>query len=136
MADEATPAQSAAHDEPKRRILIADDNVDAAQSLAMLLELNGHEIRTAHDGLEALHVAESFRPEIAFLDIGMPGLTGYELAQRIRAQAWGARVALVAITGWGHDEDKRRAAAAGFDHHLTKPVSVQQVREIVSGAAY
>jgi signal transduction histidine kinase/CheY-like chemotaxis protein len=107
---------------PVRRVLVADDNRDAAASLAMLLEIAGHEVRTAHDGQEALALAASFRPDLLLLDIGMPRLNGYEVAERIRQQPWGAAMRLIAVTGWGQDEDKRRSAEAGFDDHLTKPI--------------
>jgi PAS domain S-box-containing protein len=104
------------------RILVVDDNRDAADSLAMMLRLLGHDIQTAHDGLEAVQAAASFRPEIVLLDIGLPKLNGYEAARHIRAQPWGGHMALIALTGWGQEEDKRRSLEAGFDHHLTKPV--------------
>jgi PAS domain S-box-containing protein len=104
------------------RILIADDNRDGADSLAMLLKLSGHEVQTAHTGLDALQMAAKHRPHIAILDIGMPGLSGYEVAQQIRREAWGAHMKLIAVTGWGQADDKYKAQRAGFDHHLTKPV--------------
>jgi CheY-like chemotaxis protein len=107
---------------PRRRILVADDNRDAADSLAMILRLAGHEVHAAHDGREAVEAAAWFRPDVALLDIGMPKLNGYEACRRIREQPWGMNIVLVAITGWGQEEDKRRASEAGFDHHLTKPV--------------
>jgi CheY-like chemotaxis protein/two-component sensor histidine kinase len=106
------------------RILVADDNRDAAASLATLLQLDGHEITVANDGRHALAAAESFRPHIALLDIGMPKLNGYEVARHVRAEAWGKSVVLVAVTGWGQSEDKRRAFEAGFDHHFTKPLDL------------
>ena len=105
-----------------RRILIADDNRDGAETLGLVLELYDHEIRIAHSGEEALKIAAEWRPEVCVLDIGMPDLSGYEIAQRIRREAWGAQMILIALTGWGQDSDKRRSAAAGFDHHCTKPV--------------
>ncbi len=105
-----------------RRILLADDNADALESLATLLELNGHEVYRASDGEVALQAAERYRPEIALLDIGMPRLDGYELARRIRCSEWGRAITLVALTGWGQESDRQRAHAAGFDAHLTKPV--------------
>jgi signal transduction histidine kinase len=105
----------------QRRILVADDNTDAGESLAMLLRLDGHEVDLAINGTEAFAVFERTRPEVAILDIGMPGLSGYEVAQRIRANGH-TEVLLIAVTGWGQDADKARAAAAGFDHHFTKPV--------------
>lgn len=110
-------APSSAH-----RILVVDDNRDAAEMLAELLILSGNELRLAHDGLEALEVSDDFRPDVVLLDIGLPGMNGYEVARKIREQTWGERIVLVALTGWGQDEDKRRSRDAGFDHHLTKPV--------------
>ena len=106
------------------RILVADDNRDAAASLATLLALDGHEISVAHDGSVAVEAAETFRPDIALLDIGMPKLNGYEVAQRIRAAPWGQSMLLIAVTGWGQSEDKRRALEAGFNHHFTKPLDL------------
>jgi PAS domain S-box-containing protein len=105
-----------------RRILVVDDNVDAADSMGQLLELLGNEVRTANDGEAGIAVAEAFRPEVVFMDIGMPKLNGHEACRRIRAQPWGKGMVLVALTGWGQDEDRRKTAAAGFDHHLVKPV--------------
>ena len=105
-----------------RRLLLADDNRDALVSLAMLLEMDGHEVATASDGEEALEVAARFKPDVVLLDIGMPKLNGYEVAQRLRSE-YGDALTLIAVSGWGQVEDKRRAAAAGFDHHLTKPVN-------------
>ncbi|MFO0799393.1 MAG: response regulator [Gemmataceae bacterium] len=106
----------------RRKVLVADDNTDAAESLATLLELMGNDVRTAADGVKAVEVAEEFRPDVAVLDIGMPRLDGHGVARRIRAAAWGKQVALIALTGWGQAEDRRRTAEAGFDLHLTKPV--------------
>jgi PAS domain S-box-containing protein len=104
------------------KILIADDNNDAAESLAMLLRLDGHEVRVAHDGREATTVAQVFRPHVALLDLGMPQLNGFETARAIRCQPWGRSITLVALTGWGQEKDKQQAVAAGFDHHFVKPV--------------
>ena len=106
-------------------MLIADDNQDGAESLAMLLRLSGNEVFVAHTGTDALELAWRERPHVAILDIGMPGLSGYEVAESIRREAWGARVTMIAVTGWGQDDDKRRAQVAGFDHHLTKPVDLE-----------
>ena len=117
LARSETPAHVA-------RILVADDNRDAAASLATLLQLDGHEITVANDGRSALAAAESFRPHVAMLDIGMPKLNGYEVARQIRAEPWGRTAVLVAVTGWGQSEDKRRAFEAGFDHHFTKPLDL------------
>jgi CheY-like chemotaxis protein len=96
--------------------------VDAAESLAMMLSVSGHEVRVAHDGQAAVEAAEAFRPDVILLDIGMPRLNGYEAARVIRGRDWGRGVALIALTGWGQDDDRRRAEDAGFDHHFTKPV--------------
>lgn len=106
----------------RRRILVVDDNRDAASSLAMMLTMMGNETQTAHDGLEALEVAVAFRPDVILLDIGMPRLNGYDAARRIRQEAWGKNVVLVALTGWGQEEDRRRSEEAGFDNHMIKPV--------------
>jgi CheY-like chemotaxis protein len=103
-------------------VLVADDNVDAAMSLDILLTHAGHEVREAHDGPSALALAQAFRPHVAILDIGMPGLTGYEVAERIRREPWGRTMLLIALTGWGQPADKQRAHSAGFDHHVTKPI--------------
>jgi CheY-like chemotaxis protein len=105
-----------------RRVLIADDNRDGAESLAMLVRFSGHQVFLAHTGVDAFQMAESHRPHIAVLDIGMPGLDGYEVAQKIRDEPWGVHMILIALTGWGQEGDQRRAQRAGFDHHLTKPV--------------
>ena len=106
----------------KHHVLIVDDNRDAASSLAMLLELDGHRTVVAHDGPTAVEAAEQHRPDVVLLDIGLPGLNGYEVAKRIRRQPWGAAVTLIALTGWGQAEDRRRSQEAGFDAHLVKPV--------------
>lgn len=106
----------------KGRILVVDDLRDTADSMATLLQMMGHETRTAYDGLEAVQTAAAFRPQVVLLDIGLPRMNGYETAQQIRREPWGRNVALIALTGWGQEEDKQRAFDAGFDHHLTKPV--------------
>jgi PAS domain S-box-containing protein len=122
-----------------RRILVADDNRDAADSLAMMLRFAGHEVHTAHDGQEAVEAAAWFRPDVALLDIGMPKLNGLEACRHIREQPWSKNVVLVAITGWGQEEDKRRAIDAGFDDHLTKPVDpaalMQLLADVETGTA-
>ena len=104
------------------RILVVDDNRDAAASLALLLKISGNETQTAYDGLEAIDVAASFRPDVVLLDIGLPKLSGYEVCRRIRQQAWGKDMVLVALTGWAQEDDRRQSKAAGFDHHMVKPV--------------
>ena len=117
------------------RILVVDDNKDAAQSLALLLELRGHHVKTAHDGANALLLAPGFLPKIILLDIGLPDSNGYEMARRIREQAWGRNVLLVALTGWGQNRDKIAATQAGFDHHLTKPLVLHDLIAILDRAA-
>ena len=112
------------------RILVADDLRDSADSLAKLLQLMGHSVEVAYDGEEALRVAESFRPEVALLDIGMPGLNGFEVCRRMRAQPWGSRMTLIAQTGWGQEEDRRRTREAGFDHHVVKPIDPGALGEL------
>jgi PAS domain S-box-containing protein len=113
------------------RILVVDDNRDSAESLAMLLRLLGHDVRTAYDGRLALQLAAAYRPDVALLDIGLPGLTGLEVCQRLRADPDLKRVVAVALTGYGLDEDKRRSGEAGFDAHLTKPVDIEALQELL-----
>jgi PAS domain S-box-containing protein len=117
----------------RRRILVVDDNKDAAESLAMLLQMTGSVVKTAFDGPDALDALDAFDPEIVLLDIGMPGMDGYEVARRMRARARGKDVMLVALTGWGQAEDKRRALEAGFDLHLTKPVDPATLYSVLGG---
>jgi PAS domain S-box-containing protein len=113
------------------RILVADDNRDAADTCAALLELSGHHVQTAYCGRQALELAESFRPHAMLLDIGLPDLSGYDLAKHIRDSSWGRRTLLIAVTGWGQNEDRRRAHEAGFDHHLAKPVAAEAIESIL-----
>jgi PAS domain S-box-containing protein len=113
------------------RILIADDNRDAADSLALCLSLDGHDVRAAYDGMAALNLASQFQPELALLDLGMPRMDGLAVARQLRAKSWGRSVRLVAVTGWGQGEDKRRALAAGFDDHLTKPIDVSDLQRFL-----
>ncbi len=115
------------------RLLVVDDNQDAANSLAMLLRLQGHEVRVAHDGPAALEMVDVYRPEMVFLDIGMPGMDGYEVARRLRRQPGLESVRLAALTGWGQQEDRRRTAEAGFDHHLVKPVEPAALEGLLAG---
>ena len=116
------------------RVLVADDNPDAAEMMLLMLQFNGHDVRVAADGLQAIALAEEFEPQIAFLDIGMPHMDGYEAARAIRDRL-GPRVTLVALTGWGQDEDKRRAREAGFDHHLTKPPEPEMLERLIASCA-
>lgn len=108
---------------PPRRILVVDDNRDSADSLALLLNLQGHEVRAVYDGLSAVHTAERFAPDVVLLDRGLPILDGMEACRRIREKPWGRNMVIVALTGWGQDEDRRKSKEAGFDEHLVKPVS-------------
>jgi PAS domain S-box-containing protein len=116
------------------RVLLAEDNADAAEMMRVMLTFGGHDVCVARDGVEAVAIAETFDPQIAFLDIGMPRMDGYEAARRIRARL-GSRIMLVALTGWGQDEDKRLSREAGFDHHLTKPPEPDVVEELIARCA-
>ena len=116
-----------------RRVLVVDDNTDAADSLAMLLQVRGDEVRVAYDGEEALFAEQEFKPDVLLLDIGMPKLSGYDVARRVR-DARGPDVFIVAITGWGQEEDRQRAREAGFDHHFTKPVDYAVLLELIDKA--
>jgi signal transduction histidine kinase/CheY-like chemotaxis protein len=117
---------------PGRRVMVADDNRDAADSLAMLLELAEHEVRVAYSGRAALTLAQTFRPEVAFIDIGMPGCSGYEVAQELRREPWGVGICLVALTGWGQDDDRQHSKDAGFDRHMTKPVDPEALDTLLT----
>jgi CheY-like chemotaxis protein len=116
----------------RHRILVADDNADSAESLALLLTLRGSEVRIARDGWEAVAAAAAFGPDVALLDIGMPRLNGYEAARRIREQGRGEPMVLIALTGWGQDEDRQRSTAAGFDFHLVKPVDFVTLEQLLA----
>jgi PAS domain S-box-containing protein len=126
------PAAEPAAPQARRRILVADDNEDSADSLAMLLKLQGHEVATAYDGEAALAAADAMRPDVALLDIGMPKLDGFELCRRIREQPWGNDVHLLAVTGWGQEDDVRCAEEAGFDQHLVKPVDLNELARLLA----
>jgi PAS domain S-box-containing protein len=134
----AGPQSSGGTEEPAApqsslRILIVDDNRDAADSLVMLLRLMGNDTRTAYDGQEGVDVAGAFRPDVMLLDIGLPKLNGYEACRRIRGQPWGKKVVLIAVTGWGQEEDRRRSHEAGFDQHMVKPVDPQELMKLLAG---
>ena len=116
-----------------RRVLVVDDNSDAAESLAVFLQLGGHSVRTACDGFEAVKAAETFRPDVILLDVGMPNMNGYEACRRIRETAWGKSMTVIAQTGWGQEDDKRRTREAGFDDHLVKPVDPFAVMKLLAG---
>jgi CheY-like chemotaxis protein len=114
------------------RILVADDNRDNADSCTILLQMDGHEVRTVYNGRDALAIAAEFMPQIMLLDIVMPEMTGYELARKVRAAAWGKQIVLVAITGHGQVEDRRKALDAGFNHHFAKPISLDALKPILA----
>jgi CheY-like chemotaxis protein len=116
----------------RRRILVADDNIDSAESLRQLLELLGNDVSTANDGVQALDLAETLRPDVILLDIGMPKLNGLDTCRRIRELPWGNRAILVAMTGWGRDGDKVRSQETGFDHHLVKPVGPKVLEQLLA----
>ncbi|MDB5312042.1 MAG: luxQ 2 [Gemmataceae bacterium] len=116
-----------------QRILVVDDNQDAAVSLALMLKILGHDSRTAYDGLEAVEAAGAFRPDVVLLDIGLPKLNGYEACRQIRAQPWGERMVLIALTGWGQDEDRSRSKEAGFNFHMVKPVDPATLQKLLAG---
>ncbi|MBX9583084.1 MAG: response regulator, partial [Gemmataceae bacterium] len=117
----------------KTRVLVVDDNRDAAESLALLLEVLGHPVWAAHDGPAALAAAREHRPEVVLLDVGMPGMNGYEVAARLRAMPEAAGAAVVAVTGFGQEADRQRSREAGFDHHLVKPVDPETLQELLAG---
>jgi PAS domain S-box-containing protein len=136
--DRASPGLAPGDTQPRRvaarRILIVDDNQDAADSLGLLLRMSGNDVETAHDGVAAVESATAFRPDIVLMDIGLPRLNGYEAAQRIRQQQGGRNIILVAVTGWGQEEDRRRCLEAGFDHHMTKPVEYEALQRLLAAA--
>lgn len=116
---------------PKRRLLVVDDNKDAAESMSMLLEMWGHEVAFAYDGPSALETAQRWQPEAIFLDIGLPGMDGYELAERMREMPQAKDAVLIAITGYGQEDDRLRSRRAGIDHHLVKPVAPDALHSLI-----
>jgi CheY-like chemotaxis protein len=126
------PGQTMPQQANSRRVLVVDDNRDSAQTLAMMLRLMGHQTTTAHDGPEAIEVAKEFQPEIILLDIGLPKMNGYEVCRRIRALDFGRSALIVALTGWGQDDDRRQSSDAGFDRHLVKPIDFTVLGELLS----
>jgi PAS domain S-box-containing protein len=126
QADEVVPSV-------RRRILVVDDNADAADSLGQLLEMLGNEVRTAYDGEAGVGAAATFRPDVVLMDIGMPKMNGYEAGRCIREQPWGRSMVLVALTGWGQEDDRQKSSAAGFDHHLVKPVEFAALTKLLAG---
>lgn len=116
----------------KNRILVVDDNEDSATSMAAMLEMLGHEARAAFDGIAAVETAESYRPDIVLLDIGLPKMSGLAAARKIREQSWGQAMFLIAVTGWGDEKDRRRSAEAGFNLHLVKPVDPAELENVLA----
>lgn len=126
-----TPDPTAA---PARTVLIVDDNVTSAETLALLIGLSGHATHVAHSGAAALEAAERHRPEVILLDIGLPGMDGFEVARQVRQAEDGRRAVLIAVTGYGQDDDRRKSAEAGFDHHLVKPIDLARLEELLNAA--
>jgi CheY-like chemotaxis protein len=126
------PSSQATQGEAAWRILVVDDNEDSAESLSMLLRLEGHSLSTAHDGPEAMEIAERLRPELVLLDIGLPRMNGLEVCRHIREQPWGKTMIVVALTGWGQEEDRIKSKEAGFDHHLVKPVQLAELSGLIA----
>ncbi len=113
-----------------QKVLVVDDNTDSADSLALLLSLDGHQTRTAYSGPDAIREARDFMPETVFLDIGLPGMNGYEVAKAIREESLNPDMILVALTGWGSQEDRNQSVEAGFNFHITKPVDLEELEKI------
>jgi signal transduction histidine kinase len=134
LAATPEPARGGVQPLPPRRILIVDDSRDGGESLSVLLRVLGADVSLVHSGRAALQAVESFRPDVVLLDIGMPGMDGYEVARRIRANSLNRGIMLIALTGWGQEEDRQRSAAAGFNHHLVKPADIDQLRQLLSVA--
>ncbi|HZA94731.1 MAG TPA: ATP-binding protein, partial [Burkholderiaceae bacterium] len=137
VADAQVSAEEPASILPSRhskniRVLVVDDNVDSADSLSQCLRMLGYQTLTAHDGLEAVRSTESYNPDVALLDIGLPHMSGHEAARQIRAQPQGARLLLIALSGWGQEEDRRKSKAAGFDHHFVKPVDIDALTNVLA----
>jgi CheY-like chemotaxis protein len=117
------------------KVLVADDNRAATEMLGTLFRLKGNPVQLAHDGEEALKMAEQFLPDVVLLDLGMPKLNGYDVCRCMREQPWGAKMIIIAITGWGREEDKERTREAGFDHHLVKPVMPLNLLQVIAELA-
>ena len=124
-----------ASEESRRQVLVVDDNVDAAESLAMMLQADHHAVRTAHNGEDALRLAGEQNPDVMVLDLGMPKMSGYEVARRVRKKSWGRRPILIACSGWGQPEDRKLSKESGFDHHLVKPVNAAVLLRLVRDSA-
>jgi CheY-like chemotaxis protein len=118
--------------ETRQRVLLVDDNADSTEPLSLLLQSKGHDTRVAIDGIQAIGVADDFHPHCVVLDLGLPGMDGYEVARQLRARPYGAELTLVALTGWAGKEVRAKAAEAGFDYHLVKPVNWEELEHIVT----
>jgi CheY-like chemotaxis protein len=125
--------RDAARGRPHWRFVVADDNRDSADSLAMMLRLAGHDVVTAYDGRQAIERLRERQPDVAIVDIGMPEYDGYEVARTVRREPWGQSLLLVALTGWGQPADRQRATEAGFDHHFTKPIDPARLDDVLAG---
>ena len=130
-SDVAQPQPSIEAESPQRRILIVDDNKDSADSLAMLLEITGNKTYVAHDGVEAVEAIEKHRPEVVLLDIGLPRMDGHEVCRHVREQPWGKNIVMIALTGWGQEDDRRKSKEAGFNGHLVKPVDYEKLLDLL-----
>ena len=117
-----------------QRILVVEDNLDSALSLKMLLEVLGHAVDVVHDGEGAIEAAAARRPDVILMDIGLPGVSGYDAARRIRSDSKGGPILIIALTGWGQEQDRQRSADAGIDHHLVKPLDLDKLRQILAYA--
>ncbi len=116
----------------RRRILIVDDNIDILMSMEILLDVMGYIVETESNGLEAIETARTFYPDLILMDIGMPQLNGYAVAKEIRKQSWGEKIFIVALTGWGQEQDKQDAKEAGFDFHITKPIKMDRLEKLLA----
>jgi CheY-like chemotaxis protein len=125
-------SQAAAILSAGRRVLVVDDNIDAAESIAVFLRLEGHEVRTVSDGPQAVAIAQVFAPQVAVIDIGLPGMSGYEVARRLRLKGAESPALLIALTGYGQKEDRARSTEAGFDHHFVKPADPRAIQEAIA----
>jgi CheY-like chemotaxis protein len=133
-ADEQDRGEKKGKSDPPSRVLVVDDNIDAAEMIAELLQLTGHQPLVAHDGPSALAAAQESVPDVVLLDIGLPGMNGYEVAKQMRAIPRLQRVILIAVTGYGHESDRNKTREAGFDHHLVKPVKPDHLLELIAAA--
>ncbi len=127
-----SPEEPSAPDAAPRRVLVVDDNADLVATMSALLRLAGHDVCSCHDGPSAIDVAVEYQPDVILIDIGLPGMNGYEVAMRLRQMPPFEHTALIAITGYGQADDRRRAREAGFDHHLTKPVFFEHLQQVLS----